>query len=270
MSLVGSTRMATCMSPRWLISPAGSWGRRASRRAAPAIGPCWGGCAAMVWWCVSGSKGPGRGVRAWPAIWGPRSVEVIEVDRPNRQLRRHRGKSDTVDAEAAARAALNGEATTRPKARTGPVEAMRALRVARRSAVKSRTQAMAQLRSLVSTAPEELRAGCDRCPPPGSWPSPPAIGRGIRASVIGATKMAMRELAIRVQYLEEQIDRLDATVEPLVKAVCPELFEQVRASARSWPLAVGGGGRQPAPSRRVKPRSRRCAGPPRSRRRRAA
>ncbi len=37
-------------------------------------------------------------------------VEVVEVSRPNRQTRRRRGKSDTVDAEAAARAALNGEA----------------------------------------------------------------------------------------------------------------------------------------------------------------
>ena len=47
-------------------------------------------------------------------------VEVVEVDRPNRQLRRLRGKSDPVDAEAAARAALNGEAKGTPKARTGP------------------------------------------------------------------------------------------------------------------------------------------------------
>ena len=38
-------------------------------------------------------------------------IEVVEVNRPNRQLRRQRGKDDHTDAEAAARAALGGEAT---------------------------------------------------------------------------------------------------------------------------------------------------------------
>jgi transposase len=51
-------------------------------------------------------------------------IEVVEVNRPNRQARRRRGKSDTVDAEAAARAALNGEATVAPKAKTGVVESI--------------------------------------------------------------------------------------------------------------------------------------------------
>lgn len=55
-------------------------------------------------------------------------VEVIEVNRPNRQLRRRRGKSDATDAEAAARAALNGEATGIPKSGDGPVEAIRVSR----------------------------------------------------------------------------------------------------------------------------------------------
>lgn len=68
-------------------------------------------------------------------------VCVIEVNRPDRQLRRRRGKSDTTDAEAAARAVLNGEATVVPKNGDGRVEAIRALRVARRSGVKASTQA---------------------------------------------------------------------------------------------------------------------------------
>ena len=51
---------------------------------------------------------------------GREGVEVVEVNRPNRQARRRRGKSDTVDAEAAARAALNGEATVVAKARGSP------------------------------------------------------------------------------------------------------------------------------------------------------
>src|SRR6516225_5427628 len=85
-------------------------------------------------------------------------VAVVEVDRPNRQRRRRKGKSDPQDAVAAARAAQGGEATGLAKSRDGNVESMRVLRVARFSARRSRTQAINQMRSLVSTAPDELRA----------------------------------------------------------------------------------------------------------------
>ena len=85
-------------------------------------------------------------------------VTVVEVDRPNRQRRRRTGKSDPHDAVAAARSAQGGDATGSAKTRDGNVEAMRVLRVARRSARGNRTQALNQMRSLISTAPEELRA----------------------------------------------------------------------------------------------------------------
>ncbi|MHB1503181.1 MAG: IS110 family transposase, partial [Acidimicrobiales bacterium] len=71
---------------------------------------------------------------------GAAGIEVIEVNRPNRQARRRRGKSDTVDAEAAARAALNGEATVVPKTHGSLVESIRVLRVAFTSARSSRTR----------------------------------------------------------------------------------------------------------------------------------
>ena len=75
-------------------------------------------------------------------------VEVVEVNRPNRQLRRQRGgKSDSVDAEGAARAAASGQATAVPKSGDGPVECIRMLVVARRSATKARTQAANQIHS---------------------------------------------------------------------------------------------------------------------------
>ena len=84
-------------------------------------------------------------------------LAVVEVDRPNRQRRRLKGKSDPQDAIAAAKAAQSGDATGEPKARDGNVEAMRVLRVARISARKARTQALNQMRSLISTAPEPIR-----------------------------------------------------------------------------------------------------------------
>src|SRR4051794_33228455 len=85
-------------------------------------------------------------------------VAVIEVAGPDRKPRRRQGKSDPIDAIAAGRAVLAGTATGAPKTRTGPVEAIRALRVARRGAVKARTAALNQLHGLLASAPEPLRA----------------------------------------------------------------------------------------------------------------
>jgi len=84
-------------------------------------------------------------------------IAVVEVDRPDRRARRAKGKSDPLDAYAAARAALSGAAAGTTKQRDGRVEAIRTLRVARRGAVKARTQAMNQLKALLLTGPAELR-----------------------------------------------------------------------------------------------------------------
>ena len=85
-------------------------------------------------------------------------VRVVEVGRPNRQRRRRKGKSDPQDAITAARAALSGDAAGEAKTRDGTVETMRVLRVARASARTGRTQTLNQMRGLISTAPEPIRA----------------------------------------------------------------------------------------------------------------
>ena len=84
-------------------------------------------------------------------------IAVVEVQRPKRRHLRRKGKSDPIDAEAAARAVLAGEAAGAPKSADGRVEMIRTLRSARRSAVKARSQAANQLQGFVVTAPEELR-----------------------------------------------------------------------------------------------------------------
>jgi transposase len=85
-------------------------------------------------------------------------IEVFEVGRPKRRHRRGSGKSDTIDAEEAARAVLAGTDIGTPKGADGRVEMIRSLRAVRHSAVKARTQAVNQLKALVVTAPEQLRA----------------------------------------------------------------------------------------------------------------
>jgi transposase len=103
---------------------------------------------------VEGTGSYGCGLARHLASQG---VEVAEVIRPSRQARRRRGKSDAADAVAAALAALNGEASGAPKTHDGAVESIRMLRVARRGALKARTQAGNQLRDLIVTAPGRLR-----------------------------------------------------------------------------------------------------------------
>src|SRR5512135_3357716 len=104
-----------------------------------------------------GVEGPGSYGAALARHLADAGIEVIEVGRPNRQVRRRHGKTDVVDAIAAARAVQSGDATATPKTHDGPVEALRALKMVQRSARKARTQALNQLHALVLTAPEELR-----------------------------------------------------------------------------------------------------------------
>jgi transposase len=108
---------------------------------------------------VEGCGSWGAGLARYLTACG---VRVVEVNRPNRQNRRRRGKSNTVDAEAAARAVLAGDATVIPKAGTGPIEALRQLRVARGGAMKARTAAANQLHSLIDTAPTRFVPSCAR------------------------------------------------------------------------------------------------------------
>src|SRR5664280_2969823 len=86
-----------------------------------------------------------------------RRLAVVEVNRPDRSTRHRRGKSDPIDAEAAARAVLAGTATGIPKAGDDQVEMVRLLKLTRDSAVKSRTQAINQIKGVLVTAPAELR-----------------------------------------------------------------------------------------------------------------
>jgi transposase len=151
-------------------------------------------------------------------------VRVVEVDRLSRQHQRRRGKYDAADAEAAARAVLSGEATGEPKSADGCVEMLRALKVARRSALKAKTQAANQLHALVMTAPERLRADLRglaakrlaekasrfRCE---AQPADPTA----------ATKFALRSVARRYQQLSEEIAKLEEQIERLVREASPNL-----------------------------------------------
>ena len=103
---------------------------------------------------IEGTASYGAGLTRFLQAKG---ITVIEVNRPNRMRRRSRGKSDPTDAESAARAVLAEDANSVPKAQSGLAEALRMLNVARRSAVKGKTQAVNQLRALLVSAPQSIR-----------------------------------------------------------------------------------------------------------------
>jgi transposase len=170
---------------------------------------------------VEGCGSWGAGLARFLAANG---VRVVEVNRPNRQNRRLRGKSDPVDAEAAARAVLSGEAKVTPKAGTGPVEAVRQLRVARSGAMKARIAASNQLHSLCDTAPDALRAQlhgltarrkvavCERWRP-GTAHTPDA-----------AAKRAMVSVARRWRALDEEVRELDAHLRAILDEIAAPLL----------------------------------------------
>ena len=150
-------------------------------------------------------------------------VRVVEVQRPNRQFRRRHGKSDTADAIGAARAVQSGEASGAPKTADGSVEAIRLLSVARRSAIKARTQAANQMHAVVTTAPSELRstlAGLntkrlvERC---ARFRTAPAT------TPLGAARRTLRILARRWQALTAEIVELDAELDNLTADLAPSL-----------------------------------------------
>ena len=153
-------------------------------------------------------------------------VVVIEVDRPDRADRRRRGKSDPVDAEAAARAALSGRASGTPKDRTGIVEAIRVLRVARRSAQLQQRQVCGQMRGLVVTAPEELAVRLRGLTMHRLVVLAAAFRlSGAVADPLTAHKVALRRLARRSLALKQEVAETDRELKTLIGQVAPGLLE---------------------------------------------
>lgn len=169
-------------------------------------------------------------------------VTVVEVDRPDRKSRRFAGKSDPIDAYAAARAALSGRATGTPKTRDGNVEMIRVLRVARNSAVHGRAVAITQLKAVIKSAPDDLRDELrkldgatliNRCaklrPARGVAPTPSPHAKrkprpGRLTDPVSATKQTLRTLALRVQTLGVEIADLDDDLSMLVTETAPALI----------------------------------------------
>jgi len=160
------------------------------------------------------------------AFFAGKGHTVVEVNRPNRQLRHQNGKSDPLDAESAARAVLGGQANAGPKSADSSVEMIRHLKAARDTAVKSRTQAMVTLKTIIINAPAALRQALDRII------GKMALIRHLAAlrpgPVISATasaKAALRALARRWLTLDAEITAHDADLEALTASCAPAMLK---------------------------------------------
>ncbi|UUZ44387.2 transposase [Janibacter limosus] len=101
---------------------------------------------------IEGTSSYGAGIARACAAAG---MDVREVLRPDKTVRRKQGKSDPIDAYHAARAVLSGRSTSAPK--DEKILGLRALHTARRSAVKARTATIHQIQQLLITAPDGIR-----------------------------------------------------------------------------------------------------------------
>ncbi|WP_298089719.1 IS110 family transposase [uncultured Sphingomonas sp.] len=169
----------------------------------------------------TGSYGAGL-TRALTAM----DVRVIEVGRVNRQLRRRHGKTDTVDAESAARAVLAGDADGKPEFGDGIVEMIRHLKIARDTAIKARTQAMVTLKNLLVNAPQAL---CERfigiIGKMTLVRQLAALRPDMPVSTTASAKMALRALEHRWLMLDAEIKEHEGVLEQLVRARAPALME---------------------------------------------
>lgn len=206
-----------------------SWATPSFRLRRRAIAVCSPGCVVGALEQVgvegTGSYGAGlaRHLRA-------ERVRVLEVDRPDRKTRRAKGKSDPIDAYAAARhPQRRGRWHAEGWRRSGGSHPGAASGSARRGEGPHAGDEPAQGpdrqwpgRTSRGAPPDELRAA-DR-------PLRSSAGRSRRAALAevsnpeAATKAALRRLARRYQHLNDEIADLDADLLPLVKAAAPRLL----------------------------------------------
>ena len=132
-------------------------GQRRHRRLLPprGVGPNFGKVDSFG---IEGTGSYGTGLTSFLRRCGHR---IIEVNRGDRRTRRQNGKSDTLDAETAARSVLSGTATSVPKSADGLAEMIRQIKIARDTARKGRTSAIITLKQIIVNAPAELRETFD-------------------------------------------------------------------------------------------------------------
>ncbi len=193
----------------------------------------------------AGVEGTGTYGAGLTRLLREQDIEVWEINRPDRAKRRLQGKSDPTDAESAARTVLSGNATAIPKSQSGVAEALRVLSVARRSAVKARTQTINQLRSLLVGAPDDLRERLWRSKPEQCVTCCVRL-RKVEGSVMLKTLTAtLRLLAKRWLMLSAELKELDTTLDHLTNQSAKRLRNQFEVGPQTAATLIAVAGDNP-------------------------
>ena len=153
-------------------------------------------------------------------------ITVVEVNRPDRAMRRRQGKTDVIDAEAAGRAVLSGRATAAPKSGTGPVEMIRMFKIAKDSAVKARTQALNQLKAVLVMAEAGLREQFAMLSTPRLIKACAALDEAVVATPADAARHTLRLLANRIRQLSGEVDELTTRIAASIETTNSALLER--------------------------------------------
>ncbi|MEV0537638.1 IS110 family transposase [Kitasatospora sp. NPDC050463] len=167
-------------------------------------------------------------------------IDVVEINQPDRATRRKRGKTDAIDADAAARAVLSGRATTMPKTADGPAADLRVLRLAKESAVKARTQAMNQLKAVLLVVEPDLRELLTGLTNPALVATCVALDDDR-----GEAVFTMRLLARRIQNLDQEIKEVTRRMTAAVRSSRSQLLELVGVGPDSAAVLLTAAGDNP-------------------------
>jgi transposase len=171
-------------------------------------------------WALEGSGSYGAGLARFLAC---RGEQVLEVERPRREGRRGRLKSDALDAEQAARQVLAGKAGALPRL-GAETQALRALLTTREGAVSASTAAMNELRALLLSAPPELRERLQGLPRAALIEACARLRPGCSDPQRAAVALALRALALRLRLLRSEAQELERELARRVQALAPALL----------------------------------------------
>jgi transposase len=117
--------------------------------------------------------------------------------------------------------------------------------VARRSAAGERTRTINQARALLLTGPDDLRARFARHAPAALITGLASLRPRTGDAAGHATRIALRELGRRAQFLDGQLERLDELIVPLVSTHAPGLLAVYALGPRTAALLLIAAGDHP-------------------------
>lgn len=182
---------------------------------------------------VFGIEGTGSYGAGLASFLRRRGYPVVEVNRPDRRMRHLHGKNDPLDAESAARAVLAGTATAVPKSADGTAEMIRQIKIAKDTAVTARSQALITLKTVIVTAPSDLREQLDSLTDTQLIEVCRHLHHDSMTQPADATRYTLRTLAQRYHELDREARLHIRVLQTLTQRAAPELTSRFGIGADS-------------------------------------